>query len=235
MDISVVVPLYNSGIRIAILHQSLVNILSFYRDYEIIFVDDGSKDNTPEIIEKIKERDPHVRIIQLSRNYGQHAALFAGYKCSTGAIVISLDDDAFEESKYIPAFIKKIEEGCDGVFGWREKIGYPLSRRIASFLFNVLVSLISGKRIHDGGSSIKARNRRLVDKIVSFGDPVYLLKYGRYHRIAEIKIPLQYSKRFSTRYNSLKLLRSLFRILRNSVFPGRREINVLAKEALYIN
>jgi len=221
-DVSIIVPLYNSGPRVSLLHQSLVNILSPCGNYEVIFIDDGSKDNTIQIIKGIKERDKRVRIVELGKHSGQYTAIFAGYKCSKGRIVISLDDDAFKELEYIPEFIRKIGDGYDAVFGWRTKDGYPFARKVASLFFNMVVSLIMGKRIHDLGSSLKAKNRKVVDKLISLGELTPFLRYYRYYRITEIKIPSRYSKRFPTRYNAVKLIKSMLLILKNNIFNKRK-------------
>jgi len=220
-DISIVVPLYNSGERILPLYQSLAGILHPHSNYEIIFVDDGSKDSTTAIIKGIQAKDPHIRIVQLENNMGQYEALFAGYKCSKGRIVVSLDDDAFEEVSYIPEFIKKIEDGYDVVFGWRKKKGYPFFRKPASFIFNIFISLIIGKRIHDIGSSLKARNRRVVDDLISMGELTCFLRY-KYYRAIEIRIPHRYSKKFPSRYKVTKLIKSALLIFKSNIFNSRK-------------
>lgn len=218
IDISIVIPLYNSGIRIVRLYQSIVGIIPFYNNYEIIFVDDGSQDNTIEIINDIRKRDQHIHIIQLARNMGQYRALFLGYKYSKGKIVIGLDDDVFEEAAYIPEFIRKIEEGYDIVLGWRKKKEHPFIRRLASYIFNVIISLIIRKRIHDLGSPIKAKNRRVVDKLVSLGELSYLLKYYKYYKVIELELPHKYGKQFPTRYSFVKLMKNALLILKNNIF-----------------
>ncbi len=220
-DISIVIPLYNSGERILPLYQSLAGILRLYSNYEIIFVDDGSKDNTIAIIKGIEQRDSHVHIVQLEKNMGQYEAIFAGYKCSKGKIVVSLDDDAFEEVIYTPEFIKKIEDGYDVVFGWRKKEGYPFLRKAASFVFNIFISLIIGKRIHDIGSSLKARNRRVVDDLISMGELTCFLRY-KYYRTLEIRIPHKYSKKFPSRYKVTKLIKSALLISKSNIFNSRK-------------
>lgn len=235
IDISIVIPLYNSGERIPLLYQSLINILSFYSNYEIIFVDDGSKDNTMEIIKGLREKDSHIRIAQLKEHMGQYETLFTGYKCSKGRIVISLDDDAFEEIDYIPEFIRKIDKGYDMVLGWREKNEYPLLRKITSFLFNLIISLIIGRRIHDIGSSLKAKNRKAVDRLVSLGELSYFLKYYKYYKFMEIRIPSIYSKKFSTRYNIAKLAEAAMLILKNNIYSKRKVQPDLCERHIEIN
>jgi glycosyltransferase involved in cell wall biosynthesis len=222
MDISIIIPLYNSGQRILLLHQSLKNVLSPFIDYEIILIDDGSADNTLEIIKGIKKEDSRVRIVKLEKHSGQYEALFAGYKYSEGRIVISLDDDSFDEAGYIPEFIRKIEEGYDVALGWRDKKEYPFLRIVASFLFNLIISFFAGKRVHDLGSSIKAKNRKTVDTLVSLGELTLFLRYYRYCKVTEIRVPSKYYKRFPSRYNFLTLLKAAILILKNNVFNNTK-------------
>jgi glycosyltransferase involved in cell wall biosynthesis len=232
MDISIVIPLYNSGPRVALLYQSLMKILTAYSDYEIIFIDDGSKDNTAGIVKVIIRTDPHVRLIQLGKNMGQYAALSEGYKSSRGKIVISMDDDAFEESKYLPEFIKRIEEGYDAVFGWRKKTGYPLVRKGASFLFNLVLSVIIGKRLHDIGSPIKARNRKVVDNLISLAEPKSFLQYYKFFKIIEIRIQSSYSKSLPTRYNFMQLAKAGVLILRYNIFKAKNHLQIITSQSV---
>jgi len=231
--ISIVIPLYNSGRRVLKLYPLLAEVLSFCKNYEIIFVDDGCDDKTPEIVQGIRKQDPRIRIMRSNMNLGQHRALLAGYKHSRGDIVISLDDDAFEEARFIPQFIKKINEGYDIVLSWREKREHSLVRKIASFAFNSIISLRAGKRIHDIGSSLKARNRRVIDKLISLGGMPRLLRFYKYYKIAEIKIPLMGSNKFSTRYNFIKLMKAAIFILENDIFNGKERQNLQEETQLY--
>jgi glycosyltransferase involved in cell wall biosynthesis len=221
MDISIIVPLYNSGSRLSLLYRSLAPVLSQYGKCEIIFIDDGSTDNTPDIIEGIEKSDARIRSVRFPENRGQYAALLAGYKCSKGAIVVSLDDDAFEELKRIPEFIGKIEDGYDAVFGWRTKTGYPVFRKVGSFLFNAWFSLLIGTRIHDLGSPVKAKSRKIVDEMASFDDMTcFPLQYKRY-RIAEIRLASRFSRLFPSRYTAEKRVAAGAALIYHAMFKGK--------------
>jgi glycosyltransferase involved in cell wall biosynthesis len=218
MDISVIIPLFNSGERVIILYQRLTNALRFCNNYEIIFIDDCSGDDTLKTIEGIKEEDRRIKIAQLKEHGGQYKALFTGYKLSQGEIVVSLDDDAFEEVKHIPEFIKKIYEGYDAVFAWRDKKGFPLFRKGASYMFNLIISLLIGMRIHDIGCSLKVRNRRVVEKMVSLGELTRAIKYYKYFRFTELRVPCKYTKQFSSRYSIIELTRKALLIVRSVLY-----------------
>jgi len=222
MDISAVIPLYNSGVRVSLLYKPLTNILSRYGNYEIILIDDSSKDNTIEIITDIAKKDPHIHIVQLEKNKGQLEAIFIGYKFSHGKIVLTLDDDAFEEVNYIPEFIEEIEQGYDIILGWRNKNGYPFVRKIASYLFNLVISFIIGKRIHDIGNPLKAKNRKAVDKLISLSEFTCFLQYYKHYRVIEIRIPYHYSKKFASRYSIIKLIKVAALILKNNIFKQKK-------------
>jgi glycosyltransferase involved in cell wall biosynthesis len=202
----------------------LSGILCHYPDYEIIFVDDASKDSTMEVVKEIRKKDQCVRIIELVKHAGQYIALFIGFKCCKGQIVINLDDDAFDEIICIPKFIEKIEEGEDIVLGWRKVNTRSLPRMILSLLFNLIISLIIGKRMHDIGSSLKARNRKVVDRIISLGDLSGFLKYYKYYKFSEIKIPHKQYSQFTSRYNNLKLIQAGLSILRSNFFKKSQRL-----------
>jgi len=218
MEVSVVVPLYNSGERVPILLRSLNAILPACGNYEIIFVNDGSQDNTQETINELQKQDPRVRAVHVSRHAGQHQALFTGYQHSQGDIVVTLDDDATEEVRYIPEFIERINQGYDLVSGRRIKYGYPLFKKVGSYCFNLMISLLVKKRIHDIGSPIKAKNRRVVEKIISLGELTRFPKYYRHYRFTEQRIPGKYSQQFASRYNAIKLMKEAVWILKNNIF-----------------
>ena len=150
VDLSVVVPLYNEKDNLAELHQQLVQALDpLGRPFELVLVDDGSRDGTREALVELERCDPRVRAVLLRRNFGQTAAFSAGFERSRGAIVVTSDGDLQNDPRDIPALVAKLDEGFDMVCGWRRKRHDSWSRILPSWVANGLISMIertSGKR-----------------------------------------------------------------------------------------
>src|SRR5262245_1949819 len=121
INLSVVIPVYNEGQSIPALQNHLVNALEHLaRDWEIVFVNDGSNDGSAQILNKIASADPRIKIVHLRRNFGQTAAIMAGIDYSRGEIIVTMDSDLQNDPNDIPALLTKLEEGYDVVSGWRE-------------------------------------------------------------------------------------------------------------------
>jgi len=190
---SIVIPLYNEEHNIAPLYVRLTQVMSGLDEpYEIIFIDDGSRDGTLEALNMIYNNDSRVRIVSLRRNFGQTAALKAGFVLASGEIVISMDGDLQHEPEEIPAFLAKLEEGYDLVSGWREKrLDTWLTRRLPSRIANWSMARISGVPLHDFGTTFKAYRREIIQSIPLYGEhhrfiPALATWSGA--RIAEIPI-----------------------------------------------
>ncbi|MCX8026885.1 MAG: glycosyltransferase family 2 protein [Thermodesulfovibrionales bacterium] len=171
MIISVVIPLYNEEQNIKILHQALTETLSnIEHDYEIIYIDDGSTDETLNILEEIQSKDNKVMVLSLRRNFGQTAAFAAGFDFARGDIVITMDGDMQNDPKDIPKFIEAIK-GYDIVSGWRKDRKDPfLTRRLPSMIANWLISKVTGVKLHDYGCSLKAYRRDVVKNLKLYGE-----------------------------------------------------------------
>lgn len=171
-EISVIVPFYNEETNAREMYRRLKDVLDdTKRSYEIIFVDDGSKDGTYKTIESIAKADPRVIVVQLSRNYGQSAALSAGFDHARGDIIISMDGDLQHDPSDLPLFLKKIDEGYDIVSGWRKKrVDNFLIRRLPSKIANKLLMMVSGVDIHDFGTTYKAYRKEFIKNVELFGD-----------------------------------------------------------------
>jgi glycosyltransferase involved in cell wall biosynthesis len=157
-SISVVVPLFNEAESIEPLYESLVRVLAgMYVSYEILFVDDGSEDETFAIASAIAARDPHLRIIKLRKNFGQTPAFSAGIDHARGEIIITMDGDLQNDPADIPKLLNKLDEGFDVVVGWRYRRQDALfTRKIPSVLANRIIGKVTGIPIHDNGCSLKA-------------------------------------------------------------------------------
>ncbi|GAB5045940.1 glycosyltransferase family 2 protein [Thermodesulfovibrio sp. TK110] len=171
MDLSVVIPLYNEEENINELHKKLNETLSILPlSYEIIYIDDGSSDNTLKILEEIQKQDPHVVVLSFRRNFGQTAAFAAGFDFARGDVVITMDGDLQNDPADIPKFLEAIND-ADLVSGWRKKRKDPfLSRRLPSIVANWLIGKVTGVRIHDYGCSLKAYRREVVKNLKLYGE-----------------------------------------------------------------
>ncbi len=169
---SMVVPMYNEQESVAPLHAGLTrNLARLGRGYEIIYVDDGSQDETYARLSALAAEDPHVLLIQLRRNFGQTPALAAGFDHARGEIILAMDGDLQHDPDEIGKFIAKIDEGFDVVSGWRQRRadGFFL-RRIPSAVANRLIRRISGVDIHDFGTTFKAYRRDVIEHLNLYGD-----------------------------------------------------------------
>ncbi|HVQ29442.1 MAG TPA: glycosyltransferase family 2 protein [Vicinamibacteria bacterium] len=169
--LSVVVPLYNEADNVADLHRELVASLEpLGRPFEILLVDDGSRDGTTEAILDLEARDHRVRAIVLRRNFGQTAAFSAGFDHARGEVVVTSDGDLQNDPADIPALVAKLDEGFDLVCGWRRQRQDSLSKRVPSFFANRLISWATGVRLHDYGCSLKAMRAEVVRGIRLYGE-----------------------------------------------------------------
>src|SRR2546425_11369844 len=151
-ELSVLVPVFNEeGSLPALFDRLSATLRGMGRRYEIIFVDDGSDDATPRLLRDFVSRDPAVRIVEFNRNFGQHAAVFAGFEEARGEILVTLDADLQNPPEEIPNLVAKIEEGYDVVGGWRENRQDSAFRRFASLLVNRVTARLVGVDFHDYG------------------------------------------------------------------------------------
>jgi glycosyltransferase involved in cell wall biosynthesis len=171
-DLSIVVPLYNEVGTLHELHRRLTEvILLLGLDTEIIYVDDGSTDTTWTAVDAIATLDPRVHAVKLARNYGQTAALAAGFDAARGEVIVAMDGDLQHEPEEIPKLLAKLDEGYDVVSGWRERRvdGY-WTRRLPSKIANWLMAQLSGVSLHDFGTTFKAYRAPVIKNIRLYGD-----------------------------------------------------------------
>lgn len=203
--ISVVVPVYNEQESVRPLYGKIRDVCdALLKSYEIVFVDDGSGDQTFGILEGIHRLDARVRVVRFRRNFGQTAAMAAGFQHARGEIVITMDGDLQNDPADIPRLLAKVEEGHDVVCGWRrDRRDKKLTRTIPSVAANWLISRICGVRIHDSGCSLKAYRASLIKKVALYGEmhrfiPAMALLVGA--RIGEVEVR-HYPRRFGhTKY-----------------------------------
>src|SRR5882757_6082972 len=169
---SLVVPFFNEQENIPTLYMKLTEVMdSIGEPYEMVFVDDGSKDNTYKVLTEIYEHDRRVNVVRLRRNFGQTAALKAGFDFARGEIIISMDGDLQHDPEEIPRFLEKIEEGYDLVSGWRhERKDHWLMRQVPSRAANWMMAKLSGIDLHDFGTTFKAYRREIIQEIQLYGE-----------------------------------------------------------------
>jgi len=209
--ISVIVPFFNEVENIKELHSKLTAVLkNLNMPSEIIFVDDGSKDGSFEVM---KNLSPLITL-RLRKNYGQSAALDAGIKKSRGDIVITMDGDLENDPEDIPLLLNKLEEGYDVVSGWRKNrwLKQRFSRRIPSVLANRLISFITRVNLHDHGCTLKAYRREILNHLRLQGEKHRLIAaYAAIMGASIAEIPVKYSPRKygSSKYGPLRIFKVL--------------------------
>ena len=172
--LSIVVPVYNEEESLPALHREITAAMAAMNcdSYELILVDDGSTDKSVEIARGLHQNDPdHVKILVLRRNFGQTAALAAGFDASTGDVVVPMDADLQNDPADIKRLVEKLDQGYDVVSGWRaDRQDKFLSRRLPSKLANGLISRVTGVALHDYGCTLKAYHRDIVDHLRLYGE-----------------------------------------------------------------
>ncbi len=217
-EISVVIPLLNEENNVLPLYHALDTAMTHSgRTWEVIFIDDGSTDATYHILRQLHERDPLVRVIRLRRNFGQTAALAAGFDRARGAIIVSLDGDMQNDPADIEALLKTLEDGYDVVSGWRvhRQEGFWL-RRLPSRVANWLISRITGVHLHDYGCTLKAYRADMVKELHLYGEMhrfIPALIGGNGARITELPVQHHARRHGRSKYGLSRILRVVFDLM----------------------
>ena len=177
MDLSIVVPVFNEELSVQPLYEAITNALSNLNlDYEILLIDDGSSDDTFLNAKNLAEKDSHLKIIKLKRNYGQTIGLHAGFQNAAGKIIVTMDGDLQNDPTDIAQMIEKINEGNDIVLGWRhDRQDKLISRKIPSKIANWLISMLTGVPVKDNGCAIRAYRAEIIKKFPMYSEMHRLL------------------------------------------------------------
>ena len=219
MYLSVVVPVYNEFENIPLLYDEVINALKDISDWELILVDDGSKDNSLAALKELAEKDPvHVKVIGLRRNFGQTAAIAAGIDHASGEIIVLMDADLQNDPSDIPAMLDKLNEGYDLVSGWRKNRQDNLLRTFPSRIANRLICKVTGVHLHDYGCTLKAYRREVIKGFRLYGEmhrfiPAYADSFGA--RIVEMPVkhhPRIHGKAKYGLERTMKVLLDLFTV-----------------------
>lgn len=191
LDISVIVPVFDEEESLPELCQWISRVMQAHGfSYEVILIDDGSQDNSWDVISKINQDDNHFKGIRFNRNYGKSAALQTGFRACQGDVVITMDADLQDSPDEIPDLFKLIkEDNFHLVSGWKKKRNDPLSKTLPSKFFNKVTSIISGIKLHDFNCGLKAYDKRVVKNISVYGEmhryiPV-IAKWAGFKKITE--------------------------------------------------
>lgn len=212
-ELSVVIPCFNEEENVLELYLQLRNVLGkLKKSYEILFIDDGSTDSTLKILKKINEKDKNVKIIQFRKNFGQTAALSAGFSNAKGKIIITMDGDLQNDPDDIHLLLEKIKEDYDVVSGWRYSRKDSFTKKIFSKISNWLARKLTDTPIHDSGCTLKAYRREPLKNIELYGEmhryiPSLLAMQG--FSITEVKVNHRQRKYGKTKYGNLRLLKGI--------------------------
>lgn len=217
LDLSLIVPVYNEEENIFPLYKNIKHALSkLGKKYEIIFVDDGSTDKSLERIKGLQKKDKNIRIIVLRKNFGQSAAISAGFSNARGGILVVMDADLQNDPNDIPKLLNKINEGFDVVSGWRYKREDPLSKKIPSRISNWMHRKLTGLYIHDSGCSLKAYKKESVKDLELYGEmhryiPALIAAKG--FKIGEVKVEHNLRKHGESKYGGGRILKGFLDLL----------------------
>ena len=218
VDLSIIIPTFDEEENVEPLYRALMaSVPALGRSFEVIFVDDGSRDSTFERLAAIAARDHRVRIVKLRRNYGQSPAMAAGIEHAQGDVVVTMDADLQNDPADIGCMLAKLEEGYDLVVGWRhERQDKWLSRRLPSVIANRLIAAVTGVDVKDNGCTLKAFRAELIKRIPLYGEmhrfiPAIASTFGC--QLAEVKVHHHPRRHGHSKYGLSRIYRVLLDII----------------------
>lgn len=170
IQLSIVIPLYNEAESLTELTHQIYEALESYPSFEVLFIDDGSDDNSWDVVTSLHNQYDRVRGVSFTRNYGKSAALQAGFEYAKGQWIVTMDADLQDDPKEIPAMIDQLKKGCDLVSGWKKERHDPLNKTIPSKFFNFVTRITTGIPLHDFNCGLKAYKRDVVENITLYGE-----------------------------------------------------------------
>lgn len=222
--ISVVVPVRDEEHTVDALHEQLVDVLEPGAEpWEVVFVDDGSRDGTHAALVRLHDRTDNVRVVRLRRNAGKAAALDAGFREAEGEIVVTIDGDLQDDPAEIPRLLAKLDEGFDLVTGWKTRRNDPAARRVLSRVFNTVTGWVSGLRLHDMNCGLKAFRAEVARELDLYGELhrfVPVLAHDLGFRVTEVAVNHRPREHGRSRYGMERYLRGFLDLL-TVTFMGR--------------
>ena len=216
-NISIIIPVFNESLSLKILYsQCKEAVNNSFVKFEIIFIDDGSFDNSFDILKNISENDPNVIVIKLNRNYGKSDALNEGFKIAKFDTIVTLDADLQDDPEEIPKLVDLLYEGWDCVSGWKKNRKDPLSKTIPSSVFNKVMSFMTGLKIHDLNCGIKAYKKEAIKTLYLYGGlhryiPLLLVNNG--YKITEKVVKHKPRIHGKTKYGKSRFFHGIFDFL----------------------
>jgi glycosyl transferase family 2 len=224
--VSIVVPLQDEEATLEALHQSVADVMDRHKlPFELLFIDDGSRDRSPEVLRSLVTQDDRVRALRLRRNFGKAAALATGFRAARSEWVVTLDADLQDDPEEIPALLEKLCEGYDVVSGWKQRRRDTMRRRLASKTFNVITRAVSGVRLHDFNCGLKSYSRECAQELADscYGEQHrYLPVIAHWKGFSVTELPVNHRPRAAgrSRYGFERYLRGLLDLL-TTVFLSR--------------
>ncbi len=222
-EYSIVVPVMNEEENVTLLYERISEVMSeIGESYEMIFVDDGSTDSTFEVLKSLHEADPRLKVVKFRGNFGQSAAMAAGFERASGRIIVSMDGDLQNDPADIPTMVKKLMEGYDIVAGWRKnRQDKMLIRKVPSQIANRIIRFFTGVQLHDTGCSLKVYRARVIRKIRLYGEmhrfiPALARIEGA--RIAEMVVGHHSRKFGESKYNLTRTFRVIMDLTTLNLF-----------------
>ncbi len=215
MKLSFVIPVFNEEKSLKVLHKEIIENIP-NTTYEIIFIDDGSTDNSYTVIEEIAREDANIKPIRFRTNFGKAAALQAGFDKAQGEIIFTMDADLQDDPKEIPRFIEKIDEGYDLVSGWKKKRKDPITKRWPSKFFNLITSMVFHLRLHDYNCGYKAYRRDAAKSLNIYGELyryIPAIVWSKGFSVTEIVVTHHKRKFGRSKYGASRLIRGFLDLL----------------------
>jgi glycosyltransferase involved in cell wall biosynthesis len=212
--LSIAIPIYNEADSLGLLYEKVRSAMDKQpRAWELILINDGSSDGSSDLLDELASKDPRVKIVHFRRNFGQTAAMMAGFDFAQGDVIIPMDGDLQNDPEDIPLLLAKLDEGYDVVSGWRkDRQDNAIKRNLPSIMANRLISWVSGVRLHDFGCSLKAYRRDVMDGVRLYGEmhrflPIYAKWHGA--KIAEVPVRHYARQHGSSKYGLERVLKVL--------------------------
>jgi len=222
MDLSFIIPVYNEEESLEILYREIVANIG-HRNYEIIFIDDGSNDQSFDKMNQLSINDKNVKAIKFRNNFRKAAAIQAGFNVASGDIVFTMDADLQDNPIEIPRFIEKIEEGYDLVTGWKKKRHDPLGKRLPSKIFNKVTSMVFGLKLHDYNCGFKAYRKELVKELDIYGEMhryIPALAHTKGFKVTEIPVEHRPREFGESKYGNERYIRGFLDLLTVKLVTG---------------